>query len=47
MRPKDFWRLHPDEVHWLIDAMRPAKAYAGGMTEDEVAELYNDAYGED
>lgn len=47
MRPKDFWRLHPDEVHWLLEGMRPAATYAGGMSESEVADLYDMAFGED
>lgn len=45
MRPKDFWKLTPVELMWLIEAKRPVKMY-GKLTEDEVAELYQYAYGE-
>ncbi len=45
MRPKDFWRLHPKEFWWLFEARKPVKMY-GKMTEAEVAEIYNDAYGD-
>lgn len=44
MRPKDFWRLSREEFEWLVDAKKPVKMY-GKMTESEVAEIYNDAYG--
>jgi len=47
MRPREFWAMHPDEFWWLAEASRPRKVYAGGMTEDEVAELYEDAYGDE
>jgi hypothetical protein len=45
MRPKDFWRLTPTEFWWLVDAKRPVKMY-GSMTEFEVAQIYEDTYGE-
>tara|TARA_R110000868_G_scaffold32425_3_gene117957 strand:- start:1085 stop:1189 length:105 start_codon:yes stop_codon:yes gene_type:complete len=32
-------------VHWLLEARRPAETYSG-MTEAEVEELYEDAFGE-
>lgn len=46
MRPVDFWSLHPTEFYWLLDAKRPRKTYAGGMSEAVVEELYEEAYGE-
>lgn len=44
MRPKDFWRLSPEEFWWLVSAKRPAKMY-GSMSEAEVAEIYAETYG--
>lgn len=44
MRPDDFWRLHPVEFWWLVEANRAPKTF-GKMTEAEVAEMYEDAYG--
>ena len=41
MSPRDFWRMHPIEFWWLVDARRPKKMY-GDMSEDEVAELYEE-----
>lgn len=43
MRPKDFWRLHPDEFWWIAEAKQPPEMY-GSMTEDQVREIYEDAY---
>ena len=40
MTPSEFWRLHPAELWWLIDARRPRRTYAG-MTEDDMAELHD------
>lgn len=37
--------MTPLEVHWLIEARVPPKTYAG-MTEWEVAELYEETFGE-
>jgi hypothetical protein len=45
MRPKDFWRLRPIEFWWLLDAKRPPKMY-GSMTEQQVAQIYMETYGE-
>jgi hypothetical protein len=45
MRPKDFWGMHPEEFWWLFEIKRPVKMY-GSMTEDDVAALYNDMYGD-
>jgi hypothetical protein len=45
MRPKDFWRLTPAEFWWLLDAKKPVKFY-GKMSEFEVAQIYNETYGE-
>lgn len=36
----EFWSMHPVEVFWLIDARMPKKTYAGGMSEDEVADIH-------
>ncbi len=44
MRPKDFWALTPREFWWLIDANKPVKMY-GNMSEDLVAEIYEETYG--
>lgn len=41
MAPEQFWRLTPLEFWWIADARRPKKMY-GNMTEDEVAELYEE-----
>jgi hypothetical protein len=46
MRPKDFWRMHPQEFWWLLEVKQPPKMY-GSMTEAEVAELYEFAFGDD
>ena len=45
MRPKDFWRLHPTEFWWLYDLRKPVKMY-GSLSESDVAELYQHAYGD-
>ncbi|MGE0602233.1 MAG: phage tail assembly chaperone [Xanthobacteraceae bacterium] len=45
LSPSEFWRLHPTEFWWLVDSRKPAKRY-GSMTEDQVAELYEDTYGD-
>lgn len=47
MTPDEFWRMRPIELQWLIEAKQPAKRYAGGLTEAEVAERYAATYGED
>ena len=39
-----FWALHPTEFWWLAEAHKPVKMY-GSMTEDDVAEIYQEAYG--
>jgi hypothetical protein len=41
----DFWASDPVELWWFVEAARPQKTYAGGMTESEVAEIYEEAYG--
>jgi hypothetical protein len=46
MSRTDFWASDPVELWWIIEACRPQKIYAGGMTEDEVAEIYEEAYGD-
>lgn len=43
-QPSEFWALHPIEFYWLMEAKRPTKMY-GSMTEAEVAEIYDEAYG--
>lgn len=45
MRPKDFWGLTPKEFWWLLDSKKPIKMY-GKMTEDEVAQIYRETYGD-
>jgi hypothetical protein len=42
MKPRDFWALAPTEFWWMVEAKKPKKTYAGGMTEHEVAELYGE-----
>lgn len=44
--PAQFWRLDPEELRWMIEALN-VKDYAGGMDEDTVAELYRLNYGDD
>lgn len=41
MTPEQFWRLHPLEFWWLVDARRPVKMY-GSMPEHEMADLYEE-----
>lgn len=36
--------MSPTEVWWHLEAGQPVKMY-GSMTEDEVQEIYEDAYG--
>lgn len=41
--------MHPTELWWLIEGKKPpnpSKAYAGGMSEAEVSEIYEDLKGE-
>jgi hypothetical protein len=45
MKPKEFWKLHPIEFYWIAEVRRPKRMY-GNMTEDEVAEIYEETYGE-
>ena len=40
LTPDVFWRLHPLEFWWMLDARRPRKAY-GDLNEEEVAEMYD------
>lgn len=37
--------MHPEELHWLIDARLPVKMY-GSMTESQVEQIYRETYGE-
>ena len=37
--------MTPVELFWLLEAKQPAKMY-GSMTEQEVAEIYAETYGE-
>jgi hypothetical protein len=40
--PVDFWRLHPFEIWWLIDAKKPPPEKTFGMSQqliDELSEL--------
>lgn len=46
VRSKDFWRMHPVEFWTLAEAKIPPKNY-GSMTEAEVAQIYNETYGDD
>jgi hypothetical protein len=46
MNRADFWASSPLEMWWRMSAMSPPqKSYAGGMSEDEVSAIYEDAYG--
>lgn len=51
--PVDFWRTHPTEYFWTLEAkieqQKPREdvaRYAGGMTKTEVEAIYNEAYGD-
>lgn len=44
MTPREFWRLHPTEVHWIVEAKTPPKMY-GSLTQNDVDELYAFAFG--
>lgn len=37
--------MTPDEFWWLAEAHKPPKMY-GSMTESEVADIYEEAYGD-
>ena len=41
MRPKDFWALSPWEFWQIAEAKRPRQTYAGGLTEEEAAEIHD------
>jgi len=41
MAPDQFWRLHPAEFWWLVEARRPRKMY-GALDEQDVEELYDE-----
>ena len=43
--PDAFWRMTPTELWWLVEAHRKPPDY-GRLTEDEVRELYEEAYGD-
>lgn len=38
--------MHPEEFHWLMELKKPHKEYGGGMTEQEVAAIYEQDFGE-
>jgi hypothetical protein len=44
MTAEQFWRLSPTELWWWVEAKRPVRMY-GRMTEDEVRQIYDEAYG--
>ncbi|WP_354552796.1 phage tail assembly chaperone [Kaistia defluvii] len=46
MAPSEFWGLTPAEFYWILDAKKPVQMY-GRMSEYEVDEIYQDAYGEE
>jgi hypothetical protein len=46
LKPAEFWDLHPLEFWWLVKARRPVRMY-GSLTEHDMAELYELAFGED
>lgn len=41
MTPEQFWRLHPLEFWWIVDARKPPKRY-GSLSENDVAELHEE-----
>lgn len=45
IQPSEFWRMRPLEWAWLAEAKRGPIMY-GKLTEQEVAELYREQYGE-
>lgn len=44
LKPSEFWSLSPLELWWLLEAKQPPKMY-GSMTEDQVAQIYEEEYG--
>ena len=47
VQPNDFWDMSAEEFWWLHDVKTPRdpkSRYAGGMTEEEVRELYEMQY---
>lgn len=44
VRPGEFWGLRPIEAWWLIESRQPARQF-GKMSETEISEIYEDAYG--
>lgn len=42
VRPKDFWAMSPWEFWTLAEAHKPQPAYAGGLSESDVAELHEE-----
>lgn len=43
--PREFWSLSLEEYYWLLKARAPKRMY-GGETEESVADLYQQTYGE-
>lgn len=49
--PVDFWRSHPRDYWLVVEAKEEQQRdsdrtrYPGGMTEAQVAEIYEDTYG--
>lgn len=46
MSSADFRQMHPAEFWLLLEAKQPPKMI-GSITESEMAQLYEDTYGED
>lgn len=38
--------MHPTEYYWLAETRKPKKMY-GNMTEEEVAAIYAETYGDE
>lgn len=42
--PSEFWRMHPTEIWWLVDAKRPrSPGHVSGIEADEILEQLRDA----
>jgi hypothetical protein len=38
--------MQPIEIWWWLDHLKPSPEYCGGMSEDDVADIYYEAYGD-
>jgi hypothetical protein len=46
MRRDEFWASDPVELWWLVESKKEPPKYAGGMTEEQVRQIWEEDYGQ-